>query len=138
MSANPYVTQNSNHGGELSAPNRAPAAKVIAGALANSRVAQALIAALGGWSIANAIVASGVSPSAPAFAGLKVGDYVIHIPSSPGNVQAAIVVTAGVCPMTPISGDLYLDLQAVNLDSNNPIIGSSLNDRSTGDAGLEF
>jgi len=80
MSGPILTTQNSNRGGELSAPNRAPAAKVIAGALANTRVAQALINALGARS-ANIIIASSTSQTIN-FGSLKVGDYVVHIPLS--------------------------------------------------------
>jgi hypothetical protein len=69
--------QPNNSGGNVSAPYRAPAAKVIAGALANNKVAQSLINALGVRSI-NAIVATSTSPTAN-FANLQVGDYVVHM-----------------------------------------------------------
>ena len=136
----PLTTQNQNKGGISTAPNRAPAAKVIAGALANSRVASALIAALGSWSVAAATVATSVLTTTN-FAGLQVGDYIVHIPASPGNVQAAVVVTAGTSPITPIIGDLYVGLRLINLDSNNPLVPAppaQLTGRVTGDGGLEF
>ncbi len=71
----------SNSGGIASAPNRAPAAKVIAGALANERVATSLISALGVRSI-NAIVATSVSPTTN-FGSLQAGDFVIHLSAMP-------------------------------------------------------
>lgn len=64
-------------GGNVSAASRAPAAKVIAGALANNRVAQSLIRALGSHSL-NAIVATSVSPTLN-FGSLLAGDFVIHL-----------------------------------------------------------
>ena len=129
-----------NVGGNVSAPNRAPAAKVIAGALANNRVAQALIAALGSYSISGAIPATSVSPTTN-FSSLQVGDYFLHIPSSPGSISFALVTVAGTAPFTPVIGDLYLGLRAVNLDYNNPIIPpppAQLTGRETGDNGLDF
>jgi len=75
----------SNSGGNLSAPNRAPAAKVIAGALSNSRVAQALIGALGSYSL-NAIVANSTSQTLN-FGSLQVGNLVLHIPA--GSASAS-------------------------------------------------
>jgi hypothetical protein len=128
-------------GGTTSAPNRAPAAKVIAGALANNRVAQALIAALGTYSVASAVVSTSVSPTNAQFANLAVGDYFIHIPASPGNVQATVVTTVGTAPITPVIGDLYVDLTLVNLDANNPLVPpppAQLTGRTTGNGGTEF
>src|ERR1035437_4931783 len=110
-----------NSGGAISAPNRAPAAKVIAGALANSRVAQALIAALGSYSASAAIVASSTSTSVD-FAALQVGDVLVHVPAVPGNVAFASVLAAGTAPAAAVIGDLYLALRLINLDANNPII----------------
>src|ERR1035437_3417664 len=71
--------QSGNMGGSNSAPNRAPAAKVIKSALANTRVANNLIAALGGCST-SAIIATSVSPTFD-FARLNVGDFVIQFPA---------------------------------------------------------
>lgn len=71
--------QSGNFGGSNSAPNRAPAAKVIQKGLANTRVANKLIAALGGCST-SAIIASSVSPTFN-FAQLNVGDFVIQFPA---------------------------------------------------------
>jgi hypothetical protein len=119
-------------GGSFTAPNRAPAAKVLTSALANARVAQSLITALGGFAVSSAVVSTSTSPTNAQFAGLQVGDYFIHIPASPGNVQAAVVAVAGTAPITPVVGDLYVDLTPVNLDSNNPLAGAS-----TGDGGIE-
>lgn len=68
-----------NLGGEFSAPNRAPAAKVLQKGLANTRVANNLIAALGGSST-TAIIATSASPTFD-FAGLNVGDLVIQFPA---------------------------------------------------------
>jgi hypothetical protein len=128
-----------NSGGTTTSPNRAPAAKVIAGALANNRVAQALIAALGNWTIASAVVATSTSTTTN-FGGLQVGDYLLHIPASPGNVQAGIVAVAGTAPFAAVVGDLYVDLTPVNLDANNPIVpaGGQLTGRYTGNGGTEF
>jgi hypothetical protein len=133
------ITPN-NSGGNVSAPNRAPAAKVIAGALANNRVAQALIAALGVYSISGAIPATSTSTTTD-FSSLLVGDYLLHIPASPGSAQFAVVVTAGTAPFAATVGDLYLVMRAVNLDANNPIIPpppAQLTGRRTGDGGLDF
>ena len=134
------ATQPNNSGGNVSAPNRAPAAKVIAGALANNRVAQALIAALGAYSISGAIPATSISTTTN-FGSLLVGDYLLHIPASPGSSQFGLVVTAGTAPYAAVIGDLYLVMRAVNLDYNNPIIppppaGNTA--RQTGDGGLDF
>jgi hypothetical protein len=132
--------QPNNSGGNVSAPNRAPAAKVIAGALANNRVAQALIAALGSYSISYSVVATNVSTTVN-FSGLQVGDYLLHVPVSPGSAQFAAVIAAGTAPFAAVVGDLYLALRVVNLDYNNPIIppapaGNTA--RQTGDGGLDF
>ncbi len=135
MSAPVYLT-----GGTQSAPNRAPAAKVIAGALANNRVAQALIAALGSFSVAGSIVATSISQTVN-FANLQVGDYVVHIPASPGSVQFGVVAVAGMSPFAAVVGDLYINLRAVNLDANNPLIPpppAKLTGRQTGNGGTEF
>jgi hypothetical protein len=134
------ATQNQLQGGTTTSPNRAPAAKVIAGALANNRVAAALIASLGNWTMASAVVATSTSTTVN-FAGLQVGDYLIHIPSSPGNVQAGIVAVAGTAPFAAVVGDLYIDLTPVNLDANNPLIPpppAQLTGRQTGNGGTEF
>ena len=76
------MAQQTNSGGNLSAPNRAPAAKVLAGALANNKVAQSLISALGSYSL-NAIVATSTSPTTN-FGSLQVSDLVIHVPLASG------------------------------------------------------
>ena len=133
------MSSQQNSGGNLSAPNRAPAAKVIAGALSNNRVAQALIAALGAYSISGAIVATSTSTTTN-FGSLLVGDYIVHIPASPGSAQFAAVVAAGTAPFAAVIGDMYMVLRAVNLDSNNPIVpvGGQLTGRQTGDGGLDF
>jgi hypothetical protein len=132
------VSQNENQGGKLTPPNRALASKVIAGALANSRVAQALIAALGGSST-YAIVATSTSTTAN-FAGLQVGDQLIHIPAVAGNVSFETVATAGTKPSAAVVGDLYVGLRIVNLDANNPLVpaGGQLTGRVTGDGGFDF
>ena len=134
------ATQPNHSGGNVTAPNRAPAAKVIAGALANNRVAQALIAALGAYSISGAIPATSTSTTTN-FGTLQVGDFLVHLPASPGSAQFAAVVTAGTAPFAAVIGDLYLVMRAVNLDANNPIIppapaGNTA--RQTGDGGLDF
>ena len=124
----------------VSAANRAPAAKVIAGALANSRVAQALISALGSWSASGAIIATNVSTSVD-FGSLLVGDSILHIPALPGSVQFGSVVVAGTAPFAAVVGDMYLVLRAVNLDANNPLIPpppAQLTGRVTGNNGTEF
>jgi hypothetical protein len=77
-----------NSGGTTTAANRTPAAKVIAGALANSRVAQSLINALGACSI-NAIVATSTSQTTN-FGSLQQGDFVVHLPfTAPSPLGAA-------------------------------------------------
>jgi len=129
-----------NSGGISSAANRAPAAKVIAGALANARVAQALIAALGGYSASAAIVATNVSTTID-FGLLQVGDIVLHVPASPGSAQFASVAVAGTAPFAAVVGDMYVALRQVNLDSNNPLIPpppAELTGRLTGNGGTEF
>ncbi len=128
-----------NSGGNTTSPNRAPAAKVIAGALANNRVAQALIAALGTMNIPLAVVATSTS-STTNFAALAVGDLLIHIPATAGNSSFGTVVTAGTAPAAAVVGDLYVALRLQNLDANNPIVpvGGDLTARTTGNGGLEF
>ncbi len=85
-----------NSGGINSAPNRIPASKVIAGALANNRVAQSLIGALGAYSL-NPIVATSTSQTTN-FGSLLAGDFVVHIPvgsSSPlGNAAGYAILGA--------------------------------------------
>ena len=132
------MSQNLNK--KVTSANRAPAAKVIAGALANSKVAQALIAALGAYSISGAIVASSTSTTVN-FGLLLIGDILIHVPASPGSAQFAAVVVAGTAPFAAVIGDMYAVLRVVNLDANNPIIppapaGNTA--RQTGDGGLDF
>lgn len=132
--------QSGNMGGNTTSPNRAPAVKVIAGALANNRVAQALVAALGKYSIANVIIGTSTSTTVD-FSALHVGDYVIHIPATAGNASFGQVVTAGTAPFAGVVGDMFLQLSAVNLDANNPLIPptpNSNNGRVTGNNGLEF
>jgi hypothetical protein len=133
-------TQLQNNGGISSAANRAPAAKVIAGALANSRVAQALIAALGSFSISNAAVAASTSTTDPAFSKAAVGDFIAYVPASAGNVQFGVVATVGTSPFAVVSGGLYLNLTPVNLDANNPIVpvNGQNTARYTGNGGTEF
>ena len=68
---------------KVSAPNRAPAIKVLAGALSNSRVANSLVNALGAYSV-NGIIATSTSQTVN-FGSLRVGDWVVHIPLSSGG-----------------------------------------------------
>lgn len=84
-----------NTGGTTTAPNRAPFAKVLAGALANNRAAQSLITALGSYYINGAIVATSVSQTTN-FGGLLVGDLVIHVAnaSAPSMLGAASTFAA--------------------------------------------
>ena len=117
---------------KVSAPNRAPAIKVLAGALSNSRVANALVNALGNYSVSSAVVSTSVSPTNAQFAGLAIGDLILHIPASPGNVQSAAVTVVNTLPITPVIGDLYVALRLINLDSND------INPRYTGNGGQEF
>jgi hypothetical protein len=132
------ATQNELQGGNTTSPNRAPAAKVIAGALANNRVAQALIAALGSDSVF-AIVATSTSTTVN-FTALQVGDILVHVPATAGNTSFETVTAAGTKPSAAVVGDLYVGLRIVNLDANNPIVpaGGQLTGRTTGDGGLEF
>src|ERR1035441_6090653 len=102
-----------NSGGTQTAANRAPAAKVIAGALANSRVAQALITALGSYSISGSIVATSTSQTTN-FGSLLIGDFLVHVPATPGSAQFAAVVTAGTAPFFAVISDLYLVLRVIN------------------------
>src|SRR5579884_147941 len=102
------------NGGALTPPNRAPAAKVLAGALANNRVAQALIASLGAYSIPALIVAAHVSQTTD-FGALAVGDKVIHISTAGSTNDIQTVATAGTLPVAAVVGDIYLVLRAVNL-----------------------
>ena len=107
-----------NIGGNNSAPNRAPAQRVIASALANARVANALIAALGG--VATFSIVAAHTSATTDFGILLPGDLLIHIPAVAGNAGFEVVVTAGTKPSAAVVGDLYLALRTVNLDANNP------------------
>lgn len=127
-------------GGALTPPNRATAAKVIAGALANNRVAQALITALGQQRIAALIIATNVSQTVD-FAALAVGDYVVHIPATPGNAGFTHVATAGTLGAAAVVGDMYIALRLQNLDATNPLVPpppAQLTGRNTGDGGQDF
>lgn len=133
------ASNNELQGGKLSAPNRAPAAKVLAGALANNRVASALISALGSHSVSAAIVATSTSQTVD-FGALQVGDKVIHIPATAGNSNFRSITTAGTLGAAAVIGDLYVALRAVNLDGNNPLVpaGGDLEANKTGDSGQDF
>lgn len=134
------VTQNELLGGATTPPNRAPAAKVLAGALANNRVAQALITALGSYTLANAIVATSTSTTVD-FGSLQVGDYVAYFPATAGNSRFGTVATAGTLPFAGIVGDLYLVIRKINLDATNPLVPpppAELTGRTTGQGGQEF
>lgn len=123
-------------------PNRAPASKVLAGALANQRVANAIITAISGYAIPSIIIATNVSTTID-FGGLVVGDRVVYIAATqPGVYTAAdqatfyTVATAGTLPAAAVVGGMYIVLRAVNLDSNNPVVpaGGDL----TGNSSSEF
>lgn len=140
------MAQPDKNGGTLTSPNRAPAAKVLAGALANNRVASALITALGSWMIPAAIVATSTSTTTD-FAALAVGDKILALPvpaGTPASTTGAYfgtVATAGTLPFAAVVGDLYVVLRAVNLDGNNPLTPpapAELTGRQTGDGGLDF
>ena len=133
------ASNNELQGGKLTAPNRAPAAKVLAGALANNRVAQALITALGGINIPAAIVATSTSQTVD-FGVLAVGDKVVHIPATAGNSNFRSITVAGTLGAAAVVGDLYVVLRAQNLDGNNPIppAGGDLEANKTGDSGQDF
>lgn len=124
-------------GGTTTAPNRAPAAKVLAGALANERVATALIQALGNFRIPALIVATAVSTTTN-FGGLQVGDTVVHVPATAGNADFGKITTAGTLYEAAVVGDLYIVFRVQNLDANNPIPYSTLNGNQTGNGGTEF
>ena len=111
------MAQQPNHsGGNLSAPSRAPAAKVLAGALANNKVAQSLISALGSYSL-DAILATSTSQTLN-FGNLLVGDFVVHMsgapslpPGSPNLGSAAtygILAKSAITTVNPsiVNGDL--------------------------------
>jgi len=114
-----------NSGGISSAPNRAPAAKVIAGALANARVARSLINALGAYSF-NTILATSTSPTLN-FGSLQVGDQVIHITAgpglAPGSPNLASAATYGILAKSAIS--------TVNPSTDNGDLGISPNNGSS-------
>lgn len=109
--------QSGNMGGSNSAPNRAPAAKVLKSALANTRVANQVIAAISGMATPAAIIATSVSTTVD-FAALAIGDILIHIPAAAGNAAFEKVTVAGTKPSAAVVGDLYLVMRAVNLDSD--------------------
>lgn len=106
-----------NLGGSASAPNRAPAAKVIQKGLANTRVANKLMGALAGSSIAAAIVATAASATVD-FAALQVGDLLVHIPATAGSASFAPVAAAGTAPAAAVVGDLYLAIRVIGMDSD--------------------
>lgn len=109
--------QSGNMGGSSSAPNRAPAAKVLKSALANTRVANQVIAAISGWSTPAMIVATSVSQTVD-FASLQVGDIVMHVPATAGNSNFRAITTAGNYGAAAVVGDLYMVHRQVNLDSD--------------------
>jgi type VI secretion system secreted protein VgrG len=76
------ASNNQLNGGTTTSPNRTPGIKVLAGALANNRVASSLLTALGSNYI-NMIIASSTSQTTN-FGSLQVGDYVVHIPLASG------------------------------------------------------
>ena len=114
-----------NSGGNITSPNRAPAAKVLAGALANSRVAQSLISALGVRSL-NAILANSTSQTLN-FGSLQVGDFVVHLPGGPGlppgSPNLASASTYGLLAKSAIS--------TVNPSIDNGDLGISPNNGSS-------
>lgn len=120
------AVQTGNMGGDNTPPNRAPAAKVLAGALANSRVAQAIITALGAYEMPAIIIATSTSTTTN-FAALQVGDYLIHIPATAGNTSFGTVTAAGTAPAAAVVGDMYIVLRAVNLDATNPTVPAGVN-----------
>jgi hypothetical protein len=97
--------QPNKSGGDVSAPYRAPAAKVLAGALANNKVAQSLISALGLYSL-NAILATSTSQTLN-FGSLQAGDFVIHMPGAPslppGSPNLASASTYGILAKSAIT-----------------------------------
>ena len=125
----PITTKNELQGGQQTSPNRAPAARVIASGLASQRVANALIAALGG--VASSVVIAAHTSTTTDWASLQVGDILVHIPATAGNTSFETVAAAGTKPSASVVGDLYIVLRAVNLDSNNPVVGKTLNGRTT-------
>lgn len=106
-----------NMGGSASARSRAPAAKVLKSSLANTRVANKLIGALIGSSIAAAIVATAASATVD-FNALQAGDLLVHIPAIAGNASFAMVATAGTAPAAAVVGDLYLAIRVIGMDSD--------------------
>jgi len=118
-------SQPNNSGGNISSPSRAPAAKVLAGALANNRVAQAIINALGVRSM-SAILATSTSPTLN-FGNLQVGDYVVHLSGAPGlppgSPNLATASTYGLLAKSAIS--------TVNPSTDNGDLGISPNNGSS-------
>ena len=92
----PITTKNELQGGQQTSPNRAPAARVIASGLASQRVANALIAALGG--VASSVVIAAHTSTTTDWASLQVGDILVHIPATAGNTSFETVAAAGTKP----------------------------------------
>jgi len=86
------ASNNQLNGGTTTSPNRTPGIKVLAGALANNRVASSLVSALGS-NYVNMIIASSTS-STTNFSSLQVGDYVVHIPLASGPPTSLLGVAA--------------------------------------------
>jgi len=100
-----------------SAPNRAPAKKVLEKAIANQRVADNMFAQMSGWWQPAMIIATNVSSTID-FGALQVGDIVIHVPAVAGNSAFTVVATAGTLAVAAVVGDLYAVHRLGNLDSN--------------------
>ena len=117
--------QPNKSGGNVSAPSRAPAAKVLAGALANNKVAQSLISALGTYSL-NAILATSTSQTLN-FGSLLPGNFVIHMQAGsglpPGSPNLATSATYGLLAKSAIS--------TVNPSVDNGDLGISPNNATS-------
>jgi hypothetical protein len=110
-----------------SAPNRAPAKKVLEKAIANQRVADNVNAQLSGWWQPAMIIATNVSQTID-FSALQVGDIVVHIPVAPAITDSEFlkVTTAGTLGQAAVVGDLYMVQRQGNLDAglfNPPGLG---------------
>lgn len=109
--------QSGNRGGSSSAPNRAPAQKVIVKGLANTRVGNQVYNALQGWNQPALIIATSVSQTFD-FSALLAGDIVVHVPATAGNGSFLKITTAGTLGAAAVVGDLYVVHRSVNLDSD--------------------
>lgn len=97
------------------AQNKASARSVLRSSLANKRVADNLLTALGSHYAAAMIIATNVSQTID-FGALKIGDIVLHIPAVAGNSNFRSIAVVGTLGAAAVVGDLYMVMRAQNLD----------------------